>query len=71
MKKIWAYLLAILVSIPVWADEGDKPLSEQVVEYAKTFIGTPYKLGAAGPSQFDCSSYTTYVFKHFGYDIPA
>ena len=33
--------------------------------------GTPYKLGAAGPSRFDCSSYTSYVFKHFGYDITA
>jgi len=71
MKKFLTYLAAILVSIPMWAGEEEKPLSEQVVEYAKTFIGTPYKLGAVGPSQFDCSSYTTYVFKHFGYDIPA
>ena len=46
-------------------------LSEQVVAYARTFLGTPYKLGAAGPSYFDCSSYTRYVFKHFGYDITA
>ena len=74
MKKFWSYLLAsvlLLGSFPLWADEEEKPLSDQVVEYAKTFIGRPYKLGAAGPSAFDCSSYTSYVFKHFGYEIPA
>ena len=44
---------------------------DDVVAYARTFKGTPYKLGAAGPSAFDCSSYTRYVYKHFGYDITA
>ena len=46
-------------------------LQDQVVAYARSFLGTPYKLGASGPRQFDCSSYTRYVFKHFGYDITA
>lgn len=46
-------------------------LADQVIAYARTFTGTPYKLGASGPSLFDCSSYTRYVFKHFGFDITA
>lgn len=46
-----------------------KTLSDKVVAYARKFLGTPYKLGASGPSRFDCSGYTTYVFKHFGYEI--
>lgn len=46
-----------------------KTVGEQVVAYARTFLGVPYKLGASGPSRFDCSGYTTYVFKHFGYKI--
>lgn len=74
MRKLLTYLFAaalLLGNIPAMADEGDGPLSDQVVEYAKTFLGTPYKLGSVGPSSFDCSSYTSYVFKHFGYDIPA
>lgn len=44
-------------------------LSEQVIAYARTFLGTPYKLGASGPKVFDCSGYTRYVFKHFGYEL--
>ena len=49
--------------------ETTLPLSDQVIAYARTFLGTPYKLGASGPRQFDCSGFTRYVFKHFGYDI--
>ncbi len=44
-------------------------LSDQVIAYARTFIGVPYKLGASGPRQFDCSGFTRYVFKHFGYEL--
>ena len=51
------------------APESQLSLAQQIIEYARTFTGTPYKLGAAGPKQFDCSHFTTYVFKHFGYTI--
>lgn len=51
--------------------ETQPAISTQVANYAKSFLGTPYRLGASGPRAFDCSSYTSYVFKHFGYDIPA
>ena len=50
-------------------DSAGKTLSDQVIAYARKFLGTPYKLGASGPSRFDCSGFTTYVFKHFGYKI--
>lgn len=43
--------------------------SDKVIAYARKFLGVPYKLGASGPSRFDCSGFTTYVFKHFGYTI--
>lgn len=46
-------------------------LSDQVIAYARTFIGVPYKLGATGPKSFDCSGFTSYVYKHFGYKITA
>lgn len=44
-------------------------LSSQLVAYAKQFLGCPYIYGAAGPSSFDCSGFTSYVFKHFGYTL--
>lgn len=40
--------------------------SNELIAYAKTFLGTPYQWGANGPSTFDCSGFTKYVFAHFG-----
>lgn len=42
---------------------------EDIVAYAKTFIGCPYVYGGTSPSGFDCSGFTQYVYKHFGYSI--
>lgn len=51
------------------AQTRELALSDQVIAYARSFTGTPYKLGARGPKQFDCSGFTSFVFKHFGYTI--
>lgn len=51
------------------APKSRLPLSQQVINYARTFTGTPYRLGASGPSHFDCSHFTTHVFKKFGYTL--
>ena len=38
-----------------------------VVEYAKQYLGYKYVSGGASPSTgFDCSGFTSYVYKHFG-----
>ena len=42
----------------------------QVTAYADDFRGSPYQWGAAGPSRFDCSGYTLYVYRHFGKSLP-
>ena len=43
----------------------------EVVAYAKQFIGTKYTYGGSSPSTgFDCSGFTSYVFKHFGVSLP-
>ncbi len=36
-----------------------------IVAYAKTFLGCQYSYGGSSPSGFDCSGFTSYVFKHF------
>ena len=51
------------------SDETEK-LIDELLAYAKTFLGTPYVYGANGPDSFDCTGYTCYVFKHFGYTLP-
>ena len=55
---------------PLPAGSGsDLPLADQIIAYARTFTGVPYRLGTAGPKEFDCSGFTSYVYKHFGYNI--
>lgn len=46
-----------------------KTTGEDIVAYAKKYLGCKYKYGATGPKTFDCSGFTQYVYKHFGYSI--
>ena len=46
-------------------------LADSIVEYAKRFIGTPYVYAGKGPNKFDCSGFTAFVFRHFGYELRA
>lgn len=46
---------------------------KNILEDAKKYIGAKYKYGATlaeAPNLFDCSSYTQYVFGHFGVELP-
>lgn len=36
---------------------------------ANKHIGKPYRHGMKGPNAFDCSGFTSYVYKQFGYSI--
>ena len=52
------------------APAASRELVDELLDYAKTFIGVPYSLGASGPERFDCSGFTSYVFREFGYYLP-
>ena len=52
------------------APAASRELVDELLDYAKTFIGVPYLLGASGPERFDCSGFTSYVFREFGYYLP-
>ncbi len=41
-------------------------IGDQIVAYAKQFLGVPYVYGGNGPNCFDCSGFTKYVYAHFG-----
>ena len=48
------------------SSEADKLLS-----YAEKFLGTPYRYGGSTPSGFDCSGFTTYVYRNaLGISLP-
>ena len=70
-------LLAIcLFAVPVMAQQADSitvtpnELAERIIQEAKKHIGKPYRWAANGPSAFDCSGFTRYVYRQFGYNIP-
>lgn len=50
--------------------KGATDLRVQVVEYAQSFVGTPYRPGGTDPQGFDCSGFTTFVMKEFNKNLP-
>lgn len=52
------------VSAPAPTNKGS-----EIVEYAKSFLGSRYVSGGTSPSGFDCSGFTQYVYSHFGYSL--
>lgn len=54
-------------NLPKLGDENTLQL--QLIDYAKQFIGTRYRSGAKGPSAFDCSGFTSYVFRKFDFSL--
>lgn len=43
--------------------------ANEIVAYAKKFLGVKYSYGGMSPKGFDCSGLTTYVFKNFGINL--
>jgi cell wall-associated NlpC family hydrolase len=56
----------------VKSDSLPKKNSKQVddiISYAKKFLGTPYRYAGTTPSGFDCSGFISYVMGNFGLDL--
>ena len=57
-------MLIQLPPVPSW-----KIVADSIIDYAMEFTGVPYKPGGSGPDKFDCSGFTQFVFKRFGYRL--
>jgi len=45
--------------------------ANELVDFAETLEGIPYKYGSTNPKiGFDCSGFISYVFNHFGISVP-
>ena len=42
---------------------------EELLSFALTHQGVPYRYGSMGPRSFDCSGFTSYIFKRHGYQL--
>lgn len=40
-----------------------------LLNFASTLKGTPYRSGSSSPRGFDCSGFTSYVFRQFGVNL--
>ena len=56
------------VAAPVMTSETSR-LIDDLLDEGRTHIGKRYVHGAKGPSAFDCSGFTSYVYRQFGYNI--
>lgn len=53
----------------VRADPSQVSKGQEIADYALQFLGYRYVYGGASPKGFDCSGFTTYVYKQFGYTL--
>lgn len=44
-------------------------ITDSIINYGKLFLNTPYRHGSGGTSSFDCSGFTSYVYRNFGYNL--
>lgn len=69
-----------LNNAPAPAPQGNNPVQvaqnavsskgQQIVDAARSVVGSPYAWGAAGPNSFDCSGLTSWAYQQAGVNIP-
>lgn len=45
-------------------------VANNIISNAASYIGYPYSYGSTGPNAFDCSGFTSYIFKQQGIQLP-
>ena len=68
-----AILLFLIISatsmLPAHSQSVDEALRDSIIRYAHQYMGTPYRRGKSSPKAFDCSGFTSYVYRHFEYNL--
>ena len=71
----WLMTLVVIIGLvgvmPARKVEAASFSGNDVVTYARQFLGYPYVWGTRGPNSFDCSGFVQYVYKKFGVDLPS
>lgn len=61
--------------LPTEEAVGEEPLPDyadiarQMSDYASNYLGVRYRLGSTGPKSFDCSGFTSHIYKNFGLSL--
>jgi cell wall-associated NlpC family hydrolase len=56
-----------LTTLP--AKDSVMSFTKDIIDYSKNYLGYPYRRGSKGPNSFDCSGFTSFIFKNFGYNL--
>lgn len=65
-----AYLYKEYVTIKEKSNEGNNSTRQQIIDYAKQFIGNPYTYGGNSLTNgIDCSGFTQQILGKFGYTL--
>ena len=48
---------------------GDNRRANEIISFAKNYLGTPHVFGANGPHAFDCSGFINYILAPFGIHV--
>jgi len=70
MKKATTILIYLFFSVGLQAAGQFNIIADSIVNYGKKFLSVPYQYGANGVDYFDCSGFTAYIFRNFGYELP-
>lgn len=68
VKDVVAAKEAPVKNTPSLSAESSRMIDDLLSE-GRTHIGKRYVHGAKGPSAFDCSGFTSYVYRQFGYNL--
>jgi len=73
MKRLFL-LLAILINLTAYAETDSLTFSasavaDSIIVNAKKYIGVRYRSSGMSPEGFDCSGFTNFIFKKFGYNL--
>ena len=44
-------------------------MQDSVINFGKRYMSTPYRYGGTTPKGFDCSGFTSYVYRQFGFSL--
>lgn len=64
------YVRDIIDKEQLYAAPGASATPSAVVSFAEQYLGVPYVWGGNDPNGWDCSGFTSWVFAHFGYQLP-
>lgn len=67
--KLVIFVIFFATTILVHSKEVEAVTSDEFIQYARQYIGTPYVSAGRSPSGFDCCGFVYYVCNHFGIDI--